>query len=116
MDILTIIVGIISILFALLSPYIVKFLKSRIDENNLETIFTIAANVVFGLEEEIKGEKKGEERYEKAVEIIKSSLQSMGISANNNLISAAIHYGVSLLHRRQMEDQVLKEEDTDKKK
>ena len=88
-----IVISIVSILVAAGVGYpLFKFAKLKFGEEKIKVIFTVANEVVNALEEEIKGDKMGKARYEKAVTRIKDIIEtSFKTNADNILIDTAIH-------------------------
>lgn len=94
-----------SIAIVLIVPKVVSFLNTKIDQQKLEAVFAIAKRVVLAAEEDIKGEKKGAERYVRAVQDIKQILEEKGIDADGLIIDRAIQSAVWLMHRAQLEEE-----------
>ena len=94
---LTVVIAVVG----LLTPKLATLVSGKIQGQKLGIIFTVARQVVVAIEEEIKGEKKGAEKFEEAKENINEILKVRGIKAENILIQKAIDAAVFWMHRDQ---------------
>ena len=96
MNITTIIVGVILILFGVISTFAIPYIKTHMTAEQITILTGIAQTVVYAAEK-IFGAKMGKDKLAYALEQAKKLLESKGLTFDESTVRAAIEAQVEQL-------------------
>lgn len=96
MDITTILLGVILILFGAVALFVWPYVKTHVSAEQLSILAGIAQTVVFAAEK-IFGAKMGEDKLAYALNLAKKLLEKKGLTFDEEVIRAAIEAQVEQL-------------------